>query len=112
MADREFKDRLDAFKNSCRVYKHEKAMLDDQSSYKRSDFGDEKLLSYIKEDVDYVEGIFSAVETRYGKSARLMIWLLFVEEKTQVDVAAQFGISRRQLQYSLNKWLQYVLGQE
>jgi DNA-directed RNA polymerase specialized sigma subunit len=38
-----------------------------------------------------------------------MIFLLFVEEKTQVDIAHEFGITRRQVQYSMDKWLHAAL---
>lgn len=109
MTEREFKDKMDALKNSCRVYKHEQAILDEHNINKSDHFGDEKLLSYIKEDIAYVEDTFSKIESKFGKSARLIVWMLFVEDKTQQDVAENFGLSRRQLQYSLGKWLHAVL---
>lgn len=108
MTDKEFKDRLDAFKNSCRVYKNEKKMLE-EAGMRRSTFGDDQLYKFMKEDIDYVDRMFETISAKCGMNARLMIWLLFVEENTQADVAYRFGLSRRQLQYSMNKWMRQVL---
>ena len=38
----------------------------------------------------------------------MLIWALFVENRIQTDVADEFGLTRRQLQYSVDKWLKEV----
>jgi DNA-directed RNA polymerase specialized sigma subunit len=63
----------------------------------------------MQEDVDYVDRILDRIEEKCGTNARLMIFLLFVEERTQVDIAHEFGITRRQVQYSMDKWLHAAL---
>ena len=110
MTEQEYKDRLDAFKSSCRVYKNEKKMLE-ESDMRKNAFGDDQLYRYMKEDIDYVNRMFETIGTKCGVNARLMIWLLFVEENTQADVAYRFGLTRRQLQYSLNKWMHQVFSE-
>lgn len=109
MNDKEFKEKLDAFKNSCRVYKHEKEMMEEHMRNAGKDFADKKLTGFLEEDIRYVEDMFERIKERCGNNARLMIWLMFVEERTQQDVAQQYGLTRRQLQYSLNKWMHMVL---
>lgn len=111
MTEREFKEKLDAFKSSCRVYKHEKQMLE-EADLRKGIFGDEQLYRFMQEDVDYVDRMFETIASKCGINARLMIWLMFVEETTQADVAYRFGLSRRQLQYSMNKWMRQVLDGE
>ena len=49
------------------------------------------------------------IDHKCGPNARLMVYMLFVEERTQVDVAKTFGVTRRQVQYSLDKWLRQSL---
>lgn len=111
MTEQEYKAKFDAFKNSCRVYKHEKQMLEEADPRKKG-FGDEQLYKFMKEDVDYVDSVFKKIADKCGMNARLVIWLMFVEENTQADVAYRFGLSRRQLQYSMNKWMRQVLAEE
>lgn len=111
MTEQEYKDKFDAFKNSCRVYKHEKQMLE-EADPRKNVFGDDQLYRFMKEDVDYVDRMFEKIAEKCGINARLMIWLMLVEENTQADVAYRFGLSRRQLQYSMNKWMKQVLTEE
>ena len=113
MTEQDYKEKLTAFKSSCRVYRQEKEMIEDLSSRESGGaFGNEKLLEFMKEDVAFVDKMFDRINEKCGSNARLMIWLLFVEEKTQVDVAYQYGLTRRQLQYSLNNWMHKVLDTE
>ena len=111
MNEQEYKDRFDAFKSSCRVYKHEKKMLE-EADQRKNGFGDEQLYRFMKEDTEYVDRMFEKIAEKCGINARLMLWLMFVEENTQADVAYRFGITRRQLQYSMNKWMHQVLAEE
>jgi hypothetical protein len=108
MTEKEYKEKLDAFKNSCRVYKNEKKMLA-EAEMKKTWFGDEQLHRFMKEDVEYVDGMFEKIGKKCGVNARLMLWMMFVDENTQADVAFRFGLSRRQLQYSMNKWMRQAL---
>ncbi|MDO4413570.1 MAG: hypothetical protein Q4C20_00685 [Erysipelotrichaceae bacterium] len=111
MTEKEYKERLNAFKNSCRVYKYEKKMLQ-EADMRKNGFGDDQLYSYMREDIGFVDGMFDTISAKCGVNARLMIWLLFVDENTQADVAYRFGLTRRQLQYSVNKWMHQVFEAE
>ena len=75
------------------------------------DFGVEQCLIFMKEDIDFVESSFDRIMESSGSHAKVILWNLFVDEKTQQQVADEFGITRRQLQYSMNKWLHALLGQ-
>lgn len=110
MTEQEYKEKLDAFKNSCRVYKNEKKMLS-EAEIRKSYFGDDQLYKFMREDVEYVDRMFEKIGARCGVNARLMLWMMFVEENTQADVAYRFGLSRRQLQYSMNKWMRQVFSE-
>lgn len=114
MTEKEFKAKTEALKASCRVYRREKqTMLDmEKTGVNTEDFSKNQLYIYIKEDVQYVEDTLQLIERVCGKNARLLIWLLFVEERTQAAVAQEYGISRRQLQYSVNKWLHMIWEEE
>ena len=107
MNEQGYKDRLNAFRDSCRVYNQEKQVLD--SVDKNSD---PMLIQFIRENVEHVEYILSLTKEICGSSIALMIWMLFVEQKTQAAVAYQMNITRRQLQYSLHKHMRLVFEEE
>ena len=104
------KERLKEFRHSCHVYKKEKQILENAvNSY---DSSEKKLIAFFREDVDRVDQVLSYVHDQFGASATLMIRQLFIEEKTQTDVAFQFGITRRQLQYCVDQYLSQILNED
>ncbi|HCK88814.1 MAG TPA: hypothetical protein DHW39_08400 [Erysipelotrichaceae bacterium] len=114
MTEKEFKAKTEALKDSCRIYRKEKQTLLDmeKAGVNTGDFSKTQLYLFIKEDVEFVEQTLKQIEKVCGKNARLLIWLLFVEERTQAAVAQEFDITRRQLQYSVNKWLRMIWEEE
>ncbi len=99
------KEKWQAFKASCRVYKSEKTTL---SLYHSNSKGDDMFYSFLEDDVHFVEETFNDIEDKCGTSAKVMIWLLCVEGKSQIEVAEQYGITRRALQVALYKWIDEV----
>lgn len=110
MKEHEYKDRLQAFKNSCRVYEQEQKVLENARLLNVE--SDERLTAYLKEDVESVNRMFEIIKELCGTSIAVMIWQLFVEGKTQAAIAHQFGITRRQLQYCVNKYMHEVFEEE
>lgn len=98
----EYKQKVEAFKDSCRMYENEKASRDQLSD------GNEMLAKYLREDIAFTEGTFDRILEECGETARQAVYELFVEEKTQLDVAYSLGISRRKLQYLVTQWLHTV----
>ena len=49
------KDKIDAFKASCRVYLNEKEALE---SYHSTNLGDRYMYEMMQDDVDFVEDVF------------------------------------------------------
>ena len=99
----EYRDKIDAFRDSCRVYLKEK---ETEANLKGD--SDELFVRFLKEDIQYVEDTFEKIRNECGIDAENVIRKLFVEEETQKQVAYEFGITRRQLQYSLYRWLRQV----
>ena len=67
-----------------------------------------ELYQFLKDDSRFVEETFDKITETCGNNAKVLIWALFVENRIQTDVADEFGLTRRQLQYSVDKWLQEV----
>ncbi len=65
--------------------------------------------SYLIEDVKFVENTFLRIRKLCGSCAAALLWMIYVEEKTQEDVAYQMGLTVRALQYSADKWLHKAL---
>jgi hypothetical protein len=99
------KEKWAAFKASCRVYKSEKTTL---SLYHSNGQGDEMFYSFLEDDIHFVESTFQDIDDKCGTSAKVMIWLLCVEGKSQIEVAEKYGLTRRALQVSLYKWIDEV----
>lgn len=101
----EYREKIDAFRESCRVYLKEKevaAGLNQES--------EEMFARFLREDIQFVEDTFERIKNECGNDARSVVWKLFVDDKTQAEVAYEFGISRRQLQYSLYNWFHRIFG--
>ena len=122
-----FKQPAAAFKNSCRVYLKEKERVKvleakypalaetgfDPETF-RVDLSEDngqgnlELYQFLKDDIRFVEETFEKISEQCGNNAKVLIWALFVENRIQTDVADEFGLTRRQLQYSVDKWLKEV----
>ena len=100
----DFRHKVDAFKDSCKIYESEKEHL-------ASSLENETLKLYMEEDVAFTEDVFSRLEKQCGPVARQTLYELFVLEKTQDNVAFEMHISRHQLQYQVNTWLRAVFGE-
>lgn len=130
MTDEFFKKEHSKFRNSCRVYHMEKKRLEEmerlypelkrmefaEGSFKvdlTGDFGKGNLELYqlLKDDVKYVEEVLDLIDKRCGHNAKVLIWALYVDNRIQVDVAEEFGLTRRQIQYSTRKCLKEVFSE-
>jgi len=119
-----YKRLANAFKNSCRVYLREKErvrLLEDKYPDLKSSIitpdmfridlsddngrGNYELYQFLKDDIHFVEETFDKIAERCGNNAKVLLWSLFVENRIQTDVADEFGLTRRQLQYSVDKWM-------
>ncbi len=105
------KYKYEAFKDSCRTYLQEKKLL-----AKMNPNTDDPILKtryrFLKEDIQYTEKMLNRVEELCGTNARLMVYELLVENRTQTQVAKEYNITRRQVQYSLEKWMDMILKEE
>lgn len=126
--DPRFKREQEKFRNSARVYQKEKEWMQEQEklypNIKNIQFEDDvfkvdlsedtgkgevELYQLYRKDVQYVDDILTKIDRMCGHNARILIWALYVDNRIQVDVAEEFGLTRRQLQYSVDKWLHEVL---
>ena len=99
----EYKDRLNAFRSSARFYLENKSQYETLKSTS-TNIKDSQVLNYLHDDIAFVERTLQKVVDLFGPGAGLIIYKLYVEGKTQSDVAEEYHMTRRQLQYSLGKW--------
>ena len=103
----EYRDAADAFKESCKIYLHEKAL------YEKSDFEHNDLLKqYLEEDIRFVEQAFSDLKEKCGEEAAAIVKALYIDGNSQNVVAETYGISKRKLQYLLEQWFHLILKYE
>lgn len=125
---KDYREKLTSFRISCRIYYKEKDEMHriemEHPSFKQdvqqdsvfcigleenSGKGDLELYQFLKEDVTYVDDMFKKIRKVCGVNASVFLWTLFVESETQEAVAHIYGLSRRQVQYAMNKWMHMVL---
>lgn len=127
----DYKQKLISFRTSCRVYLREKQEMSrllrehpelenvkvdkgqvriDPLSY--SGMGNVELYQLLKSDTAFVDNTFHKLNEKFGGSVYVMIWLMYVEGRTQASVAHTFGWTRRQMQYRMDRWLKTVLQDE
>ncbi|MDX8418582.1 hypothetical protein MOZ60_00575 [Stecheria sp. CLA-KB-P133] len=125
--DSSYRSWLTSIRISGRLYLHEKAEVQriekEHPDFKNMPFspdlikigvaddtgcGELELYQYLLEDIARIEKVFEAVENLCGTSARQILWHHFIELDTQEDLASRLHISRRQLQYAMNKWMKKV----
>ena len=64
---------------------------------------------YLMQAVKWVDQVFSIILNEYGDFAYRMLWNRFIESRTQADVAQEFGMTRRQLQYEEDKIIRSLM---
>ena len=131
MTQEEYKQKLAVFQNSCRAYPIEKQRLEElESQYPAlkemefeedhfkidlsDDFGSGmmELYQFLKENVQAVEETMQNLLSRCGVQAYDVVHALYMDGKTQTEVGEDYGLSRRQIQYSLDKWMKAVFEEE
>jgi len=129
--DNSYRSKLAAFRTSCRVYQKEKQEMDhlvnrypslagvkpEKGTVKLdphmdTGLGNIELYQLLAQDIHYVDDVFQRIDEKCGHTAYLMLWMLFIEGRTQQSVAESFGLTRRQMQYSMDKWMKQVLYDE
>lgn len=97
-------DKSNLFRGSARFYLRNKQMYEEYRLSEKNE-QDDRFYSFILEDLHFVENTLEEIKEKCGTAARLIIYLLYVENRTQEEVVGLFGITRRQLQYSLARWM-------
>lgn len=97
------KENYEAFVTSCRFYRVEKTEYENLKQQKLDPVSKQTMLFY-ERDIRFVEHWFEIISEKCGTNAALLMWLLFVEERTQNDISEMFGISRSNLWTKLENW--------
>lgn len=103
------KDIFYAFRFSCQLYKRGKELLNENDLPAESDYDKKMFIKLMSDDIHFTTGVLSAIRKDYGTEAEEIICCLYVEGKNQNDTAMQYHMTRRQLQWNVNKWLNHVL---
>lgn len=103
------KERLENFRSSCMAYPQEKQELEKNRNITIINPAQKQFFRYMQEDVAYVESSFGRLQEQCGTNAELLIWMLFVERKTQSAITAEWKLSRKHIQYAADRWLRILL---
>ena len=103
------KDDLFAFRCSCRTYLIGKQKLEENKGITDMNRIRKRTLQLIHEDIAYTEKILDSIQKQYGEEAWKLTVEVLINGRTQEETAEKAGITKRKLQYSMEKWLKAVL---
>jgi len=98
-----FEERKQAFKDSCKMFRWEIEEYNELQMRNALSRVDKQTLSFMKEDIDYVQKKFDTLKKEYGFVAFTIMWLYYIEGKTKKEIAEQFDIPRNRVAKYINK---------
>ena len=106
MKDKTFKDKVDAFALACQIYKNEKKELERQRhSASEPDAARRVLIKFMEEDVAYIDNMFEDIKNRFGAQARVIMWMIYVDELRLDVVGHILNLDRKKVQRLKSKYL-------
>ena len=96
-----YKEFLQSFKFACKVHRAELAQLD-QVKDKESE---NQLDQFIEKDLQVVKETFDKIDEVCGPSARVLVWLMYVEEKSAEEIGSLFGLPSNTVRRKISEWL-------
>jgi len=96
-----YKEFLQTFKFACRVHRAELAQLElikEKGSKNQTQ-------QYLEKDLEMVEEIFDKIDEICGPSARVLIWMMYVEEKSVEEIGDIFDIPPSTVRKMISGWL-------
>jgi|GEM_PF-2739675 len=96
-----YKEFLQTFKFACRVHRAELVQLKQiQNKAMRN-----QVEQYMEKDLQTVEDIFNKIDEVCGPSARVLIWMMYVEEKSVEEIGDLFDIPSSTVRRNVAGWL-------
>ena len=131
MTKEQYRRKFDIFRSTCLLYATEKSQLEQLEKRDPSlkeinieegkfridlsreyEAGELERYQLLKENVEMTETYFKDIEEMFGEKAKDILWELFIQDRSQTDVGEDYEMSRRQVQYAMDKWLQKLFEKE
>jgi len=64
----------------------------------------EMMAGFLEKDIQVVEDTFQRIHETCGPAARVIMWMLYVEEKSFEETAGEMGFSVGGLRNKVNEW--------
>lgn len=71
----------------------------------KQDITSAKLAAFLKADIDFVDSVMTYMEQHHGTYARLLVWLLYVQNMTVDGVAKQYHMPKTQIRADVDRWM-------
>jgi len=92
------------FIECCRIYKGELLEYEEMKEKKVLSQIEESELKYFKEDIEYVEHMFSHIQKNYGTGTAVVLWFLYIEGLTKKEISTRFKLPKDQLREDIRLW--------
>ena len=131
MTKEQYRRKFDIFRSTCLLYATEKSQLEQlEKRYpslkeinieegkfridlsREYEAGELERYQLLKDNVEMTETYFKDIEEMFGEKAKDILWELFIQDRSQTDVGEDYEMSRRQVQYAMDKWLQKLFEKE
>lgn len=98
-----FEENRKALVNSCMFYLNELKEYNDIKDNELDPINNQARI-FLKQDIDFVEGYFKKIQKECGPCAAVILWMIYVQKKTQKDISAYYGIPLLALRKDIHAW--------
>ena len=89
---------------SCQLYRSEIAEYEELKSRKTLTAMDTQTIAILQKDIENVNSVFTQLKETCGTASAVIMWMYYMEGKTQKEIADYFKIPKIQLSKTINQY--------
>ncbi len=89
---------------SCQLYRSEIAEYEELKSRKTLTAMDAQTIAILQKDIENVNSVFTQLKETCGTASAVIMWMYYMEGKTQKEIADYFKIPKIQLSKTINQY--------
>lgn len=89
---------------SCQLYRSEIAEYEELKNRKTLTAMDQQTIAILQKDIESVDHLFTHLKETCGTASVVIMWMYYMEGKTQKEIADYFKIPKVQLSKTINQY--------
>ena len=100
----DFKYNKKRFVECCRIYRGELSEYEEIKQKKVLSQIEQDGLMYMKQDIEYVDHLFTDIQKNIGTGCAVILWFLYIEGLTKKEISVRFKINKDKLREDICSW--------